>query len=428
MASALVIRRALGTFRDSRAVAALCEEAQVRVGPALQRWLSTDADGVMLLAERGGRAIGLAVLRLLRAPGGDELEAALLDAVYVVVEARRQGVGRALVDAARGESEAREAKRFTLIAEPRDESSRAFASALGLGASTPKAVSASPALRSERVPESLPAIELSLAADVTVRFTPDAPSVERVARWSGAQAIRTRWRADLASPGWSVDECVGTSDDDGDAMRFDPKTGALRETWFNRPSELRFDDALLARVSSTSDRDGVLIVVDRTKSFALPPTEVALFDVSLACLVALRREAAESLSGGADALSIGLCSGVSALFVDGRYAGWRARDPLALARPMGWPETREPRPLDEDERAKLASLLYDWMVIDASPRIDPADAKDPEDIAHMLALRQRVRALAEIEGDADERNPAPGVARDVAAQILWGWGFYKIGA
>ena len=43
----------------------------------------------------------------------------------------------------------------------------------------------------------------------------------------------------------------------------------------------------------------------------------------------------------------------------------------------------------------LRSLLYDWMVIDASPRVAPRDAASPDDIEHLVALRSRARALAE---------------------------------
>ncbi len=422
---ALVIRRALGSARDARAVSSLCAEAGVSVGDALQSWLSSDEQGLALLAERGGRAEGLAIVRVLRTLGGGEVEAALLDAVYVVADARRQGLGRALVDAARAEAEAREARRFTVILRDRDDAARGFLSAVGLAldGATPRESTPEPA-REE------PSSEMFQLADgVTAVLVASAPTPATVARWSGAQAIRTRWRDDLSASGWSVEGCVGTRDDDGDALRFDPSTGMLREVYLGRPAALRFDDALLAAVAALPDREGALTVSVTTPPFELGATDFALFDVSLSCLVALRAEAVEALTNGdASATALRLSDRVSLVFVRGRYAGWRARDPIAIARPMGWPEGREPRALTEAERASLTSLVYDWMVIDASPRIEPADATDPDDIAHMTGVRERARALSECDAEADERDPVAGVARDVAAQILWGWGFYKIGS
>ncbi|MFO0653111.1 MAG: GNAT family N-acetyltransferase [Polyangiales bacterium] len=424
--SALVIRRALGSARDARSVSALCADAGIAIGDALPSWLSSDEQGLALLAERGGRAVGVAIVRLLKRIGGGAVEAALLDAVYVAADARRQGVGRALVEAARAESEAREAQRFAVLARDRDEASRAFLAAVGIAAGdAPAARGAAPEPSREETSGKV----FQLADGVSAVFIPSAQTPETVARWSGAQAIRTRWRDDLSASGWSVEGCVGTRGDDGDALRFDPTTGLLREAYLGRPVALRFDDELLARVAALPDHEGALTVSVTTPPFELAATDFALFDVSLGWLVALRAEAVEALAGDAASVTaVRLCDRVSIVFASGRYAGWRARDPVAIARPMGWPEGREPRELSADERAALTSLVYDWMVIDASPRIEPAEAEDPEDIAHMTALRERARALSERDGDADERDPVGGVARDVAAQILWGWGFYKIGA
>jgi GNAT superfamily N-acetyltransferase len=423
---ALVIRRALGSPRDVRAVHALCGEAGIPVGDALGAWLSSDESGLALLAERGGRAEGVALVRLLRLPGGSAVDTALLDAVYVAPDARRHGVGRALVDAARGESDAREARRFAVIEAARNEVARAFLDAVELGASpAPEAQPAAPAPPAPREESR----SLSLTADVTVAFDASTRGPATVARWSGALAIRTRWRDDLITTGWSVEGAIGTGDDEGDTMRFDAVTGQLRETYLNRPVGLLVDDALLARVNALTPREGALSIAPSTAPFSLAVTDVALFDVSLACLAALRRDAVDRLARGeADAFAVSVGDGVSLLFVDGRYAGWRARDPIALARPMGWPEGRDPRALRDDEREALTSLVYDWMVIDASPRIEPVDATDPDEIAHMTTLRERARALSEAAGERDERDPVAGVARDIAAQILWGWGFYKVGS
>lgn len=423
---ALVIRRALGSARDARSVSSLCDDAGIALGDALASWLSSDEHGLALLAERGGRAVGLAVVRLIKRVGGGAVDAALLDAVYVVADARRQGIGRALVEAARAEAEAREARRFTVLVRDRDEVARAFLSAVGIAAGDGEAARV---VAPERADEEPSGKVFQLADGVPAVFLASAETPATVARWSGAQAIRTRWRDDLSASGWSVEGCVGTRGDDGDALRFDPTTGLLREAYLGRPVALRFDDALLARVAALPDHDGALTVSVTTPPFELGATDFALFDVSLGWLVALRTESVEALShGDASVTAVRLCDRVSIVFANGRYAGWRARDPIAIARPMGWPEGREPRALTDAERASLTSLVYDWMVIDASPRIEPAEAEDPEDIAHMTALRERARALSESEGEADERDPVAGVARDVAAQILWGWGFYKIGA
>lgn len=422
---ALVIRRALGSPRDVRAVQSLCAEAVIPVGDALAAWLSNDESGLALLAERGGRAEGLALVRLLRLPGGAAVDATLLDAVYVAPDARRRGVGRALVDAARAESEAREARRFAVLDAPRDGSARAFLAAVGFGAPPVEPPAAAPPPPAPRVE----ARTLALTSEVSATFDASTRGPAAVARWSGAQAIRTRWRDDLTSTGWSVEGAIGTADDDGDTMRFDAVTGQLRETYLNRPAALLVDDALLARVSALTAHEGALSIAPSTAPFSLPVTDVALFDVSLACLSALRRDAIDLLARDeGDTLAVPLGDGVSLLFVEGRYAGWRALDPIARARPMGWPEGRDPRPLRDEERAALTSLVYDWMVIDASPRIEPVDATDPDEIAHMTTLRERARALSEAAHARDERDPIAGVARDIAAQILWGWGFYKVGA
>ncbi len=428
---ALVIRRALGAARDVRAVGALLDEARAARGDALAAWLSSDEHGVTLVAEREGRAVGLVTVRLVRAPGGGPVTAAIVDALYVVADARRQGVGRALLDAARAEAEAREAPRFAVMTDAPGEAERAFLRAAGFRASTSWTL-ATPDDRVTAVPEapSAPGEDFELAPGVTVRFSPGAPSPDAVTRWSGALAIRTRWRADLTSVGWSAEGCVGTPDDDeGDAARFDARTRALREAYLSRPRALRIDDALLHRVAEVADEAGSLALAPGADAFSLAPADVALFDLSLSALVALRSDAAETLAAGRGALrALGASPHVSLLFVDGRYAGWRARDPVSLARPMGWPETREARALTGDERAALTSLLYDWMVIDASPRADPSEAADPEEIAHMVSLRERARSLAGSECDvSDERDPTAGVARDVAAHIHWGWGFFKVG-
>ena len=167
-----------------------------------------------------------------------------------------------------------------------------------------------------------------------------------------------------------------------------------------------------------STSSGVLRV-DGDAPFTLEPMDVALFDVSLATFVALR----EGVSVDGPALTaVAASPHVALLFLDGDYVGWRVRDPAAHARPMGWPEAREAEAADVARAAALRALLYDWMVIDASPRVHPVDAASPDEVEHMTALRDRARTLAEGGDDV-----VSGVARDVAAHAHWSWGFYRLG-
>ncbi len=428
-ARALVLRRALGSTRDARVVAALRADAGLAAVDPLAASLASDEHGVTLVAEQGGRAVGLADLRWLRAAPAGPVTTAFVEGLFVVVDARGQGVARALLDAARAEVEAREGAGFYVLATPDDA---AFLRAVGYAPSPTRVayapVEAAPVEAVEA--EGAPAIDaLTLAPGVTVRLDRSAPAPESVTRWNGALAFRTRLRADLTDPSWSAENSIGTPDDDeGDAARFAPQTRALRELYLNRPIALRFDDVTLRRVSDVVDEEGALTLAPEVGTFSLAPADEALFDVSLASLVALRRGVADTLSAGAAGLrAVRVSPHVSLLFVAGRYVGWRVRDPLSQVRPMGWPEAREAAALDARARDALASVLYDWMVIDASPRVAPAEAADPDEIAHMVSLRERARALAERAAEADERDPTPGVARDVAAHVYWSWGFYKVG-
>ncbi|MEZ4407566.1 MAG: hypothetical protein R3A52_13975 [Polyangiales bacterium] len=116
----------------------------------------------------------------------------------------------------------------------------------------------------------------------------------------------------------------------------------------------------------------------------------------------------------------------AALLIDeGAVVGWRVLDPLAHARAMGWPESRDPSPVSAARRATLAGVLYDWITIDGGAVVRPDEASDPEEIAHMVAVRDRAREIADVHpGDADD---AADVARDVAAHIHWSWGFFRVG-
>lgn len=423
---AIVVRRAVSSARDARLVAGLFAEASIPSVPDLAASLASDAWGVVLVAEQAGAAVGVAVLRFLRDVGSPTADVGygLVEALHVTTAARRQGVGGALLDAARAESEAREARRFRVIAEPLDDAGRAF-----LAATSPP--------DPPRVERPLPvhgddgarAEVVALAPGVRALWTPAETAPPTSTLWSGALAFRTRWRDDRASLGWTVDACVGTpAVDDGDALRFDVATRRLRESYFARPRPLLHDDALLRAIAALEPASGALSLSDDAPAFTLCPMDVALFDVSLDVLVALR-------AGHLDALVARAARGVRALRLsdqldllvdDGAYVGWRVRDPMGCARPMGWPETRDAANASATHRTMLAAIVYDWMVIDASERTDPGGAVDPDEIAHMVGLRDRARSLAEV--DADERDPTPGVARDIAAHIHWAWGFFRVGA
>jgi GNAT superfamily N-acetyltransferase len=426
-----VLRRALGSTRDARAVTALRADAGLATPDAIAASLASDEHGVTLVAEQGGRAVGLADVRWLRAAPSGPVSVAFVERLFVAVDARRQGVARALLDAARAEVEGREGDRHFVLAGPDDGQ---FLRAVGY-------VPSPSWIAYEPVPEAAPGAvveiapapsvdTLTLAPGVTLRLDRAAPPPASVTRWNGALAVRTRLRDDLTDPSWSAENSVGTpEDDEGDGARFAPQTRALRELYLNRPATLRYDDATLRQVSDLGDDEGALTLAPEVGAFSLAPADEALFDVSLASLVALRRGVADALAGGAAGLrAVRVSPHVSLLFLAGAYAGWRVRDPLSQVRPMGWPEAREPAPLDARAREALASVLYDWMVIDASPRVAPAEASDPDEVAHMVSLRERARALAEGAREADECDPAPGVARDVAAHVFWSWGFYKVGA
>lgn len=385
-----VVRRALGSARDAARAGEALRAASVTPGPALAASLASDAWGVVLLAERAGAPCGVAVVRFLRAPGDAHdgpVSLALVDALDGDGDVRD-----ALLAAARAEAEGRDAARFVVDvpAPPR--------------AAAPAAPDA-PA--GERV-------TLTLAPGVTATLDPAAAAPETSTLWSGAMAFRARWRHDRLAAGWTVDDCVGSEGDDGDALRFDVRTRVLREAYLTRPARLRVDEALLARAADAPLLPGVLRL-DGDGPFALAPMDVALFDVSLGFLVSLRAHV-----GDVALTAVAASPDLALLFADGAYVGWRARDPAAHARPMGWPEARDVEAPDPARAAALRDLLYDWMVIDASPRAEPG-AAPPEEVEHMAALRDRARALA--EGD----DVVAGVARDVAAHAHWGWGFYRLG-
>jgi len=391
-AGPIVVRRALGSARDARLAADALLAAGVTAGPALAAALATDAWGLVLVATRAGAPCGVAVSRFLRAPGDgphDAVAVALVDVLHGDDDARE-----ALLAAARAEADAREAARFVALA-----------------AQAPAAPPAAPAATSD-------ARSFTLASGVTVTLDPAATAPETSTLWSGAVAFRARWRSDRYALEWTVDGCVGCVDDDGDALRFDAATRALREVYLTRPARHRIDEALLARAAEAPVAPGVLRL-DGAAPFTLAPMDVALFDVSLGAFVALREGVTAE---GAALTAVEASPHLALLFLEGDYVGWRVLDPAAHARPMGWPEAREAEAVDAVRADALRALLYDWMVIDASPRVHPVDAASPDEVEHMTGLRDRARSLAEGGDDV-----VSGVARDVAAHAHWSWGFYRLG-
>jgi hypothetical protein len=446
----IIVRRALSTPRDLPAVTSLLRDAGLGTGDALAAALGTDAWGVVLVAERAGQARGVAVARFLRDPGEAlRVRWAIVDVLHVTESERPAEVLVALVTAAESEAQARECERFEVMVDARDAALVAALTVAGFAQAPARRVferRAEPheAPSDEDAPEPEPAAEpepqpespieaaplREITTGVRVRVDARASRREVSTLWSGALAFRTRWRQDRFGVEWSVDGCIGSREGDGDAMRFDAVTRALRETYLARPARVRADEALLAHLAALEASPGELVLAPDVVEFTLDPADVALFDLALATFVGLRADWIERrrdavVSGstpGLDAVSVS--RHVALLFDENAYVGWRVRDPLACVRPMGWPEAREAAPIPEAHRARLAALVYDWMTVDAAPRVAPAEASDPEEVAHLVAIRERARELA--EEPCAELDPTAAVARDIAAHIHWGWGFFRV--
>lgn len=407
--AALVVRRALGSPRDVTRAHDALRSAGVPVGAALAAALGDDRWGLVLLAERRAVVAGALVLRWVRAVGDGP------DATPATAWVERcwsadddPAVVEALHDAARAEAEARGVEALVgltqegILAEPEAEGPAAEGEASGGPART-------------------------LAEGVTARVGPSSCASELATLWSGAQAFRARLAVDRVRPEWTSDQCVGSREtDDGDALRFDAATRRLREVWLTRPSRVAFDEAVWRAAMDLPTEQGAL-TLEAGDGFALPAMAVGVFDLGLKGYVALR---AEAFAAGADALSRWSALAVSAelalLFDEGgRWSGWRVRDPVTRVRPMGWPDVRETPLREGASRDALTALLYDWMCIDAGPRVRPDLATDPDDIAHMVSLRARARALAE-EAKREWDDAVSGVAADVAAHVHWSWGFFRV--
>jgi ribosomal protein S18 acetylase RimI-like enzyme len=97
--------------------------------------LLRDAACAAWIAERDRRAVGFCAVRVETAPPGiGESARALITELYVRPDARRRGVGRALVDAALAWARERGAARVEVRVAARNETGQSFWRSLGFGA------------------------------------------------------------------------------------------------------------------------------------------------------------------------------------------------------------------------------------------------------------------------------------------------------
>ena len=108
------------------------EDAGQRWANDFEAWVRADAVRCLLVAERDGRLVGLATaVPWFPAPIYRASEEVFLTDLFVDPEARRQGVGRALVEAVRGWAGDRGAKRVRLRVVSGNAAAEAFWAALG---------------------------------------------------------------------------------------------------------------------------------------------------------------------------------------------------------------------------------------------------------------------------------------------------------
>ncbi len=254
-----------------------------------------------------------------------------------------------------------------------------------------------------------------------VRIACDA-SVERtdtVTRWVGAVGFRVSAAPAARAP------VVESRDDGGDSLRFDGATRVLREVYLTRPRALAMDSERLEALRSAPEVEGTMVLCEGASGFALPPTERALYDISLDLYAAV-------VGTWIDEAPIGVLVAVPAsehlafLFSEGRYVGWRVRAPMDVVCPMEYPPERPVEVAGEEHRGRLAALLYDWMTIDGQSVVRPDLVDDSDEVAHMVGVRARARALAEC-APASAHDVTAAVAREVAAQVHWAWGFFRVG-
>jgi len=397
----------------------------------------------VLLAEQRGALLGLIVLRWLPPLGaevGEPAATAWVERVYVDPGSAVDGVAEALQEAARAEAEARgieivrglddlEAGRTEPQPSPVP---RVTAPPSGVPILVPTALLKEPPGVMVRDRQVQGRYHLADGVSLLREIEADGPSVTTL--WSGAQALRTRWRGDRLGVAWSRDECLGSEDEGGDVLRFDPQTLRVRESYFVRPATARIDPVLWEATLRAPLLGGTLSLdaAAADRAFVMPPTAEVLFDPALHCVAALTADflaqrvvADEGPDAVAPLEAVALSAVVSMLFSAGRYVGWRALEPVDAARPMGWPEVRDRGPIDPAQRPALVALLYAWMTVDAQGPLRPDEVDDPALLAPMEAVREQARALAALV--LDPSDPLPGVARDIAADVHWRWGFFRLG-
>ncbi|MBL8604126.1 MAG: hypothetical protein JNK72_19515 [Myxococcales bacterium] len=423
----LIVRRCLGSARDLSRLEPRFRAAGWAVGPQLGQALRDDRQGVLLLAERRGVLEGWVAVRWF-APFGAAADAApavaLIERVEVV-EGAGDEVAQALYEAAIAEAAAREIAQWVTAAVP-----SAAAQTAGEAAGAARAPREAPSgEREAQAPEAHARFAFALTEGVTLALE-DTPPREIVTLWSGAQAIRTRWRSDLTNgPEWNHPDTIGSADTGHDVLRFDPASGALRETWFARPRVLRHDPALVEATRNAAPVAGTLVWVERGPEFEPPLTRECLFSSDLSLAAGFTGAFLDGLGEGPALPSLGavaVSESVAILVSDGVYVGWRALDPLLAVRPMGWPELRQSEGPRREHREALAALVLQWITLDARGVVRPDETEDAAALRDMRKVRDEARRLAALETSLSPNDPLPGVARDIAADVHWRWGFFRV--
>lgn len=263
--------------------------------------------------------------------------------------------------------------------------------------------------------------EFDLAEGVRVACDPAATAVVTATRWVVTAGFQTQPVGGRARGTTAVE----SRDEGGDTLRFDANSRVLSDAFVTRPRSVASDPAPLAAVRDAKELPGSLVLLEGASGFAVEPTSLALYDTTLDCFAAVTSHWGEDPERSPPEAAM-VSEHMALLFAGGRYVGWRVRWPLDVVCPMSWPFESPVEVADGPRRDLLGVLLYDWMTIDAQSVVRPDLVDDPEDIAHMVGLRHRARALAG-QWPESRWDVIPSVARDVAAQVHWAWGFFRVG-
>lgn len=409
----MIVRRAVGAARDVTTVTQRLSALGEPVGDQLTRWLNDETTGFVLLAERRGVTLGMMVVRALCEVGASETAAPAV-AMVTALDAEDEDVREALVTAGETELEARGLRLAHAVEVKKETEERLDGSV------------------SERSATEFIESNFTIEDGAVVCLRTINGMHDTVTLWSGGMDFRVRWQSDRRGSEWTVEGCVGTRDtgdrEGTDTLHFDRGTGELREVILRRPRERRVSAEVLGALERLPVREGSLWWRSGD-GFTLTSMQLGLYDTDLAVFIALRDEDTLSSLETQRVTEREMCavalSREVALFLHGdRVIGWRVRDPVSWLRAMGWPESRDPRELSAARREKLTAVIYDWMTIDAGGVVRPDEAQCEEEIEHMVALRERARALSDVPSEA--RDDAAEVARDIAAHIHWSWGFFRV--